>query len=96
MFNIGFTEILVVALVGVIAFDKEKMPEFINFVKAVYRYVMSIRFKAKQLLKNSVIEELCDTEEINYIIGKDGKSYPAYNIDNTSNQKNDSENPCSR
>ena len=90
MFNIGFTEILVVALVSLIVIDKEKVPIFIRFFKVVYRYALSIKFKTKKFLRDAGIEELCNAEDVSYIIGKDGKLYPSYNIDNTSDQGNTS------
>ncbi|APR97749.1 Sec-independent protein translocase subunit TatB [Wolbachia endosymbiont of Folsomia candida] len=102
MFNIGFTEILVVALVSIIVLDKNKVPMFIDLIKNVYRYIIIIKSKVKKLLKDAGIEELyeeCNTEEVNYIAGKNGKLYPAYNIDNTSKSplsKNDSEDSSSR
>lgn len=83
MFNIGFTEILVIGLVSIVAIDKEKIPAFIGFVRAMYRYAMNIRSKAKKLLRDAGIEELYDTEGVTYITGKDGKKYPSYNMDNT-------------
>jgi sec-independent protein translocase protein TatB len=102
MFNIGFTEILVVALVSIIALDKNKIPVFIDFIKVVYRYIMMIKLKTKKLLKDAGIEELyreCNTEEVKHIVGKNGKLYPIYDIDNASKgfiSKNDSEDSSSR
>ncbi|MDN5247726.1 MAG: hypothetical protein QWI36_01120 [Wolbachia endosymbiont of Tyrophagus putrescentiae] len=96
MFNIGFSEILVVALVGLIVIDKEKMPIFISFIRVVYRYIISIKFKTKKLLKDAGIEDLYSTEEVKYITGKDGKLYPTYNIDSVSDQDNDSKGSSSR
>lgn len=37
----------------------------------------------------------CHTEKVNYIVGKNGKLYPTYDIDNTS-KDNDSKDPSSR
>jgi sec-independent protein translocase protein TatB len=93
MFNVGLAEILVVALVGVIAIDKEKVPMFIDFIKIVYRYILKIRLKAKELLKDAGIEDLYTGEEVNYITGKDGRLYPTYNVEN---HDNDSKNSSSR
>ncbi|MDR2831860.1 MAG: hypothetical protein LBV62_03015 [Rickettsiales bacterium] len=98
MFNIGFSEILVVALVSIIVLDKNKVPMFIDLIKVIYRYFMIIKLKAKRLLKDAGIEDLykeCNTEKVNYIIGKNGKLYPTYDIDNTS-KDNDSKDPGSR
>lgn len=98
MFNIGFSEILMVGLVSIIALDKKKIPVFIDFIKTIYRYVMVIKSQAKKLLKDAGIEDLYkehSTEKVNYIVGKSGKLYPAYDIESTS-KKNDSEDPGSR
>lgn len=95
MFNIGLSEILMVALVSIIVLDKKKIPVFIDFIKTVYRYVITIKSKANKLLKDAGIEDLYkeySTEEVHYITGKNGKLYPAYNT----SQKNDSKGPSSR
>ncbi|QOD38398.1 Sec-independent protein translocase subunit TatB [Candidatus Wolbachia massiliensis] len=98
MFSIGLSEILVVILVSIVVLDKNKVPVFIDLIKNIYRYFMIIRSKARRLLKDAGIEDLYkeyDTEKVNYIVGKDGKLYPTYNIGNTS-QDNDSKDPSSR
>ncbi len=98
MFNIGLSEILVVALVSIIVLDKNKVPVFIDFIKTIYRYFTIEKSKAKRLLKDAGIEDLykeCNTEKVNYIVGKNGKLYPTYDIDNTS-KDNDSEDSGSR
>ncbi|WP_374698854.1 hypothetical protein [Wolbachia endosymbiont (group B) of Limnophora tigrina] len=98
MFNIGFTEILVVALVSIIVLDRNKVPMFINLIKTIYRHFIIVKSKAKRLLKDNGIEDLYkerSTEKVNYIIGKDGKLYPTYDTDNTS-KDNDSKDPSSR
>ncbi|NUY39243.1 hypothetical protein GO684_00605 [Wolbachia endosymbiont of Litomosoides brasiliensis] len=98
MFSIGLSEILFVVLVSIIVLDKNKVPVFIDLIKNIYRYLMIIKSKARRLLKDAGIEELYkgyNTEKVNYIIGKDGKPYPAYNIDNTP-KGNDSEDSSSR
>ncbi|WP_168464146.1 Sec-independent protein translocase subunit TatB [Wolbachia endosymbiont of Ctenocephalides felis wCfeT] len=104
MFNIGFAEILVVGLVSIIALDKSKVPVFIDLIKGIYRYFLIIKSKAKKLLKDAGIEDLykeCDTEKINYIVGEDGKLYPAYETESLSKAKfqkrqNDSKDTGSR
>ncbi|MFT4314573.1 MAG: hypothetical protein AB3P11_05830 [Wolbachia pipientis] len=96
MFNIGLSEILVVALVSIIVLDKSKVPVFFNLIKNMYRYFVIVKSRIRNLLKDAGIEELyeeCDVEKVNYIVGKDGKLYPAYNVDNT---KDDSKGPSSR
>ncbi len=98
MFNIGLSEILVVALVSIIVLDKNKVPVFIDFIKTIYRYFTIVKSKAKRLLKDAGIEDLykeCNTEKVNYIVGKNVKLYPTYDIDNTS-KDNDSEDSGSR
>ena len=98
MFNIGLSEILVVALVSIIVLDKNKVPVFIDCIKTIYRYFTIVRLKARRLLKDAGIEDLykeCNTEKVNYIVGKNGKLYPTYDIDNTS-KDNDSEDSGSR
>ncbi|QIT36224.1 Sec-independent protein translocase subunit TatB [Wolbachia endosymbiont of Brugia pahangi] len=98
MFSIGLSEILVVVLVSIIVLDKNKVPVFIDLIKNIYRYLTIIKSKARRLLKDAGIEELYkeyNTEKVNYIIGKDGKFYPTYNIDNTP-KDNDSEDSSSR
>ncbi|BEP32385.1 MAG: hypothetical protein WBIAU2_06120 [Wolbachia endosymbiont of Drosophila biauraria] len=98
MFNIGLSEILVVALVSIIVLDKNKVLVFIDFIKTIYRYFTIVRLKARRLLKDAGIEDLykeCNTEKVNYIVGKNGKLYPTYDIDNTS-KDNDSEDSGSR
>ncbi|BEP30943.1 MAG: hypothetical protein WBIAU1_04210 [Wolbachia endosymbiont of Drosophila biauraria] len=98
MFNIGLSEILVVALVSIIILDKNKVLVFIDFIKTIYRYFTIVRLKARRLLKDAGIEDLykeCNTEKVNYIVGKNGKLYPTYDIDNTS-KDNDSEDSGSR
>ncbi|OWZ24994.1 Sec-independent protein translocase subunit TatB [Wolbachia endosymbiont of Wuchereria bancrofti] len=98
MFSIGLSEILVVVLVSIVVLDKNKVPVFIDLIKNTYRYLTIIKSKARRLLKDAGIEELCkeyNTEKVNYIIGKDGKLYPTYNIDNTP-KDNDSEDSSSR
>ncbi|MDE5060527.1 hypothetical protein R0F62_06270 [Wolbachia endosymbiont of Drosophila aff. chauvacae BK-2020] len=98
MFNIGLSEILVVALVSIIVLDKNKVPVFIDFINTIYRYFTIVRLKARRLLKDAGIEDLykeCNTEKVNYIVGKNGKLYPTYDIDNTS-KDNDSEDSGSR
>ncbi len=94
MFNVGFSEILVVALVGIIVIDKEKVPMFIDSVRILYRYILKIRSKTKKFLKDAGVEDLYTEEEVNYIIGKDGKLYQAYNVENhdVENHNNDSKN----
>lgn len=92
MFNIGLSEILVIALVSIIVLDKEKIPVFIDFVRIAYRCMMNIKSKTKKLLKDAGIEDLYNTEEITYVIGKDGKRYPSYNVNNIPGQNNDSKN----
>ncbi|HCE59649.1 MAG TPA: hypothetical protein DEQ74_02350 [Wolbachia sp.] len=89
MFSIGLSEILVIALVSIIVLDKEKIPVFVDFVRIAYRCIMNIKSKTKKLLKDAGIEDLYNTEEITYVIGKDGKRYPSYNV---SGQNNDSKN----
>ncbi|MDD9336498.1 MAG: hypothetical protein PV345_04190 [Wolbachia sp.] len=79
-------------------FDKNKVPIFIDFTKAIYKYVVIIKSRTKKLLNDAGIEDLykeCNTEEVNYIVGKNGKLYPAYNIDNIS-KDNESKDPSSR
>lgn len=96
MFNIGLSEILVVALVSVIVLDKSKVPIFLNLIKNVYRYFMILKSKVRKLLKDAGIEDLyeeCDVEKVDYIVGEDGKLYPTYNVDNT---KDDSKDTSSR
>ncbi|KLT22181.1 hypothetical protein wVul_1115 [Wolbachia endosymbiont of Armadillidium vulgare str. wVulC] len=96
MFNIGFSEILVVALVSIVVLDKSKVPVFLNLIKNIYRYFVIVKSRIRKLLKDAGIEDLyeeCNTEKVNYIVGEDGKLYPAYNVDNT---KNDSKDPSSR
>ncbi|MDF0607483.1 twin-arginine translocase TatA/TatE family subunit [Wolbachia endosymbiont of Onchocerca gibsoni] len=99
MFSIGLPEILVVALVGIIVLDKSKVPVFISFIRSIYRYFIIIKSRTRNLLKNTGIEDLYykkhDTEKVNYIVGKNGKFYPSYNIDNIS-KDNDSEDTGSR
>ncbi|QKX02358.1 Sec-independent protein translocase subunit TatB [Wolbachia endosymbiont of Dirofilaria (Dirofilaria) immitis] len=98
MFNIGLPEILVVALVGVIVLDKNKVPVFISFIRDIYRYFVIVKSRIRSLLENAGIEDLCkehNHEKVNYIVGKDGKFYPSYNIDNIS-KDNDSEDTGSR
>ncbi|QKX01773.1 hypothetical protein GOY13_02420 [Wolbachia endosymbiont of Cruorifilaria tuberocauda] len=85
MFSIGLPEILAIALVSIIAFDKKQIPAFINFIVDIYRYLIVIKSKTRDLLKNTGVEDLCkerDVEKVSYIVGKDGKFYPSYNIDN--------------
>lgn len=93
MFNIGFTELLVIALVSFIAFDKKTVPDFISFIRIIYRQILSIKIKIKKSLS---IEELYDAEEIKYITGKDGKLYPAYSVDDIMKKNNDSKSSSSR
>jgi sec-independent protein translocase protein TatB len=98
MFNIGLSEILVVALVSIIVLDKNKVPVFIDFIKTIYRYFIIVKLKARRLLKDAGIEDLykeCNAEKVNYIIGKNGKLYTTYDIDNTS-KDNDSKDSGSR
>ncbi len=90
MFNVGFSEILVVALVGIIVIDKEKVPMFIDFIRILYRHILRIRSKTKKLLKDAGVEGLYTEEEVNYITGKDGKLYPAYNVENHDNDSKNS------
>lgn len=92
-YNIGFTEILVIALVSFIVFDKKNIPDFISFIRVIYKQILSIKIKIKESLN---IEELYDTEEIKYITGKDGKLYPAYSADDVMNKNNDSKSSSSR
>nr|WP_255563333.1 hypothetical protein [Wolbachia endosymbiont of Bemisia tabaci] len=57
---------------------------------------MVIKSRFRSLMKDAGIEDLyseCDVEKVNYIVGKDGKLYPTYDVDNT---KNDSKDPSSR
>ena len=96
MFNIGLSEILVVALVSIIVLDKSKVPVFLNLIKNIYRYFWVVKSRIRKLLKDTGIKELYEehkVEKVNYIIGEDGKLYPTYNVDST---KNDSKNPSSR
>ncbi|OEY86576.1 hypothetical protein BIY23_03390 [Wolbachia pipientis] len=93
MFNVGLTEILVVALVSIIVVDKEKVPMFIDCIRIVYKYILKIQFKAKKLLQDAGIEDLYTVEKGDYITGKDGKLYHAYNIEG---KNNDSKNSSSR
>ncbi len=98
MFNIGLSEILVVALVSIIVLDRNKVPVFIDLIRNTYKCLVIIKSKARRLLKDAGIEDLykgCSTEKVNYIIGKNGKLYPTYDIDNTS-KDNDSKGPSSR
>ncbi len=98
MFNIGLSEILVVALVSIIVLDRNKVPVFIDLIRNTYKYLMIIKSKVRRLLKDAGIEDLykeCNTEKVNYIVGKNGKLYPTYDIDNTS-KDNDSKDPSSR
>ncbi|WFW29643.1 MAG: hypothetical protein LJI21_02615 [Wolbachia endosymbiont of Menacanthus eurysternus] len=89
MFGIGFSEVLVVALVGIIAFDKRKMPTLIKLIGDVYRYFIVVKSRTKKLLEDSGIESLykeCNNvEKVNYIIGNDGKFYPSYDMSNSEN-----------
>ncbi|MGL9725431.1 MAG: Sec-independent protein translocase subunit TatB [Wolbachia sp.] len=92
MFNIGLSEILVVALVSIIVLDKSKVPIFLNLIKNMYRYFMIVKSRVKKLLKDAGIEDLyeeCGVEKVNYIVGEDGKLYPTYNVDNTKNDSKD-------
>ncbi|WP_353277514.1 hypothetical protein [Wolbachia endosymbiont (group B) of Villa cingulata] len=96
MFNIGLSEVLVVALVSIVVLDKSKVPVFLSLIKNIYRYFMVIKSRFRSLMKDAGIEDLyseCDVEKVNYIVGKDGKLYPTYDVDNT---KNDSKDPSSR
>lgn len=98
MFSIGFSEILVVAVVSIVVLDKSKVPIFLDLIKNIYRYFMVVKSRIRNLLKDAGIEDLYkeySTEKVNYIIGKDGKLYPTYDTDNTS-KDNDSEDPGSR
>ncbi|MGX9892135.1 Sec-independent protein translocase subunit TatB [Wolbachia endosymbiont of Protocalliphora sialia] len=96
MFNIGLSEVLVVALVSIIVLDKSKVSVFLNLIKNIYRYFWVVKSRVRKLLKDTGIKELYEehnVEKVNYIIGEDGKLYPAYNVDNT---KDDSKDPSSR
>lgn len=96
MFNIGLSEVLVVALVSIIVLDKSKVPVFLNLIQNIYRYFWVVKSRVRKLLKDTGIKELYEehnVEKVNYIIGEDGKLYPAYNVDNT---KDDSKDPSSR
>ncbi|OCA06230.1 Sec-independent protein translocase subunit TatB [Wolbachia endosymbiont of Trichogramma pretiosum] len=96
MFNIGLSEILVVALVSIIVFDKSKVPVFLSLIKDIYRYFWVVKSRVRKLLKDTGIKELYEghnVEKVNYIIGEDGKLHPTYNVDST---KNDSKNSSSR
>ncbi|NSM56494.1 hypothetical protein HET73_02825 [Wolbachia endosymbiont of Atemnus politus] len=98
MFGIGLSEVLVVVLVSIVVLDKSKVPIFIDLIRNIYRYFMIVKSRTRKLLKDAGIEDLykeCNTEEVNYIVGKDGKFYPSYNIDNTS-KDNDSKDSSSR
>ncbi len=98
MFNIVLSEILVVALVSIIVLNKNKVPVFIDLIRNVYKYLMIIKSKARRLLKDAGVEDLykeCNAEKVNYVIGKNGKLYPTYDIDNTS-KDNDSKDSGSR
>ncbi|MDG7055242.1 MAG: hypothetical protein LJD31_01660 [Wolbachia endosymbiont of Menacanthus eurysternus] len=98
MFNIGLSEILVIALVSIVVLDKNKIPAFIDLIRNIYRYFMIAKSRTRKLLKDAGIEDLYkeySVEKVNYIVGKDGKFYPSYNIDNTS-KGNDSEDSGSR
>lgn len=96
MCNIGLSEVLVVASVSIIVLDKSKVPVFLNLIKNIYRYFWVVKSRVRKLLKDTGIKELYEehnVEKVNYIIGEDGKLYPAYNVDNT---KDDSKDPSSR
>lgn len=96
MFNIGFSEILVVALVSIVVLDESKVPIFLDLIKNIYRYFIVVKSRVRKLLKDAGIEELYEehnVEKVNYIIGEDGKFYPTYNVEST---KNDSKDPSSR
>ncbi|MGL9717238.1 MAG: Sec-independent protein translocase subunit TatB [Wolbachia sp.] len=98
MFDIGLSEILVITLVSIVVLDKSKIPVFIDLIRNIYRYFMIIKSRARKLLKDAGIEDLYkeySAEKVNYIVGKDGKFYPSYNIDNTS-KDNDSKDSSSR
>ncbi|WCR58482.1 Sec-independent protein translocase subunit TatB [Wolbachia endosymbiont of Ctenocephalides felis wCfeJ] len=98
MFSIGLSEILVVVLVSIVVLDKNKVPVFIDLIRNIYRYLMIVKLKTRKLLKDAGIEDLYkeyNTEKVNYIVGKDGKFYPSYNINNTS-ESNDSKDSSSR
>ncbi|MEY2392849.1 Sec-independent protein translocase subunit TatB [Wolbachia endosymbiont of Tettigetta isshikii] len=98
MFNIGLSEILVIALVSIVVLDKNQMPAFIDLIRNIYRYFMIAKSRTRKLLKDAGIEDLYkkySVEKVNYIVGKDGKFYASYNIDNTS-KGNDSKDSGSR
>lgn len=88
MFNIGLSEILVVALVSIIVLDNSKVPVFLNLIKNIYRYFWVVKSRVRKLLNDTGIKELYEehnVEKVNYIIGEDGKLYPTYNVDSTKN-----------
>ncbi|QKX00992.1 hypothetical protein GOY14_01390 [Wolbachia endosymbiont of Dipetalonema caudispina] len=98
MFSIGLQEILVVVLVSIVALDKNKFPVFIDLIRKTYRHFIVIKLKIRNLLKNAGVEDLCKdyyVEKVNYVVGKDGKFYPSYSIDNTS-KDNDSKDTDNR
>ncbi|MDG7056179.1 MAG: hypothetical protein LKM44_01675 [Wolbachia endosymbiont of Meromenopon meropis] len=98
MFNIGFSEILITALITIVVLDKNKVPTFISFIKNIYRYFMLAKLKTRKFLKDAGVEDLYkeySVEKVNCIFDKGTKFYSSYNIDNTS-KDHDSENSGSR
>lgn len=67
MFNIGLSEILVVAFVSINVLDRNKVPVFIDLIRNTYKYLMIIKSKARRLLKDAGIEDLyneCNRDEL--------------------------------
>ncbi|UWI83074.1 Sec-independent protein translocase subunit TatB [Wolbachia endosymbiont of Howardula sp.] len=86
MFNIGFSEILVIALVSIIFLDKKKLPIVLDLIRVISRYLMIIKLKANEFIKDAGLEDFykdCDSEQGNGIIRSnnnhlypDTKKYP--------------------
>ncbi len=83
MFNVGFSEVLIVFLVSLALFEPKKLPSMIKHAKLYYTNFVKMRYKVIQLLKDININEFYDDQsdaEVKRIIGNDGNLHESYDI----------------
>lgn len=77
MFDIGWTEIIVITIIGCLVLDVKDIPKIINWLKEASSYCNNFFQELKQIF----IDIDQENKEITKIIDLDGNEQIAYNLD---------------
>lgn len=85
MFNIGWSEILVIFIVGCCVIDPKELPGLISNFKRYYSSFMQYKTRMSNIVDNVIDEIEVQADQVaepvkKFVIGEDGKSYEAYDV----------------